>query len=141
MGLVWEPLSWAICRVLMEWLFVSGSESYKMMMEGGREVDKRRMVWEAEDGAGREEIPPGHSPLAQKTPILLESENGTFKTSLWLSKSSSGPSQLSTIGAMSCRSGERGAHETILLHPTPSPWTTPYTPSVAHHPVMSAGCW
>lgn len=40
------------------------------------------MIWEAEAGAGREEAPPGHSPRAQKTRILLESEGGTFKTSL-----------------------------------------------------------
>lgn len=46
-----------------------------------------------------------HSPRAQKTLSLLESGKDTFKTSLWLSKSSSGPPQLSTIGDMSCRSG------------------------------------
>lgn len=54
---------------------------------------------------------PSHSPRAQKTFSLLESGKDAFKTSLWLSKSSSGPPQLSTIGDMSCRSG-RVASET-----------------------------
>lgn len=69
---------------------------------------------EAEDGQGRTW---GHSPRAQKTPTLLESENGTFRTSLWLSKSLSGPSQVSTMGDMSFRSEASGTLETTLPLP------------------------
>lgn len=82
-----------------------------------RGLEKKERVWGAEDGAGWEEAPPGHSPRAQKTPTLLESENGTFKTSLWLSKNLSGPSQVSTIGDMSFRSEERGTLEPTLPLP------------------------
>lgn len=75
---------------------------------------REERAWEAEDGQGRT---PGHSPRAQKTPTLLESENGTFRTSLWLSKSVSGPSQVSTMGDMSFRSEASGALETTLPLP------------------------
>lgn len=86
---------------------------------------REERAWEAEDGQGGM---PGHSPRAQNTPTLLESENGTFRTSLWLSKSLSGPSQVSTIGDMSFRSEASGTLETTL--PLPHwPFTTPH-----HHP-------
>lgn len=96
-----------------------------------------RRVWEAEAEARQEEAPPGHSRRAQKTPTLLESENGVFMTSLWLSKSLSGPSQVSTIGDMSFRSEERGTLETTLHpppHPSPSPPHTT-TPDNAPRPL------
>ena len=42
MGLAWDPLPWAMDPVVMQWLLLSGSENYKMMMEEGRDVDKRK---------------------------------------------------------------------------------------------------
>lgn len=85
---------------------------------------REERVWEAEGEQDRgESSPAGHSPLAQKTPTRLESEKGTLRTSLWLSKRLSGPSQLSTMGDMSCRSGENGALETTL--PAPHRQATP----------------
>ena len=116
-GLLIEPPSRAVCCVQMEWLFVRCSESYKRCWKGKVWTRGERRVWEAEAGAGQKEAPPGHSPRAQKTPTLLESENGTFMTSLWLSKSLSGPSQVSTIGDMSFRSEESGTLETTLHLP------------------------
>lgn len=113
----------------------------RKMLEDGAGVREERL-WGAEDERSREEAaPPGHSPLAQKTPTRLESEKGTFRTSLWLSKSLSGPSQLSTMGDMSCRSGGRVPLRPPSLRPsnrppppppqpllpTPPPWPTPHT--------------
>ena len=85
---------------------------------GDRGQRRKELGKQRTSGAGGKAAPPGHSPLAQKTPTLLESENGTSKTSLWVSKRLSGPSQLSTMGDMSCRSGESGTWSPLSLHPT-----------------------
>lgn len=74
-----------------------------------------------------------HSPRAQKTLNLLESGKDTFKTSLWLSKSASGPPQLSTIGDMSCRSG-RVASETNEPNRDTPPSLSPSLPHFHHSP-------
>lgn len=66
-----------------------------------------------------------HSPRAQKTPSLLESGKDAFKTSLWLLKRSSGPSQLNTIGDMSCRSGRVAFETSPHTHTHPDPLSLP----------------
>lgn len=79
-----------------------------------------------------------HSPRAQKTFSLLESDKDAFKTSLWLSKSSSGPPQLSTIGDMSCRSGreafETKSPTTTQIPLLPSLLPSSPMPAVSHSP-------
>lgn len=109
------------------------------MLEGSGDVDKRRkeLGKQRTSGAGRRAPPADHSPLAQKTPTLLESENGTSKTSLWLSKRLSGPSQLSTMGDMSCKSAEMGTLEATL--PAPHPQVS--TPTHPRHTPSSDASW
>lgn len=95
------------CRTVPRWSML---ESHNELPKG----DRGREPWKEDRCVGGHR----HSPRAQKTLSLLESGKDTFKTSLWLSKSSSGPPQLSTIGDISCRSG-RVACETNVPNQDP----------------------
>jgi hypothetical protein len=85
-------------------------------------------LWEEGEGTGQGGEAGHCSPRAQKTRALLESDADTFKTSLWLWKSSSGPPQLSTIGDRSCRSGENSLLEIAFPH-----WQDPLSSNFSGH--------
>lgn len=116
------------CYTVPPWRSQAG---HSELLKGDRSREHRRRT----DVTG-----PSHSPRAQKTFSLLESDKDTFKTSLWLSKSSSGPPQLSTIGDMSCRSGSMVSESKPPTTQTPSfPPSSPPMPAVTHPPVTSNG--
>lgn len=83
-----------------------------------------RTAWRTGAGA----MGPGsHSPRAWKTRTLLESDEDTLRTSLCRSNSSSGPSQVSTMGDMSCRSGGAAPLRHLACTPPAGPPPRPGT--------------